>query len=171
MNCYTIINCMKARKILFYVFLIISIATNVLIIVESCIGGGASASQSFSFSEWFINILESMGISITNHAAFHSAFRKLVGHFLLFGFSGLTTALSLCMNDFLRKKFKWKIVLFSLGLGIFLALISELIQYFVPERYGTFTDIFIDLSGYIAFAGLVFLICFLIVRHQKKKVN
>ena len=48
---------MKARKILFYVFLILSIATNVLIIVESCIGGDNSASQSFSFSEAFINML------------------------------------------------------------------------------------------------------------------
>lgn len=161
---------MKARKVLFYVFLVLSIATNVLIIVESSIGGGGSAAQSFSFSEWFINLLESIGISITDKEAFHAVFRKLVGHFLLFGFSGCFTMLSLIMNDFLTNKFTWKINLFCLALGVTVALISELIQAFVPGRAGTFTDVFIDLAGYILFAGITYLIYFLVIRHQRKKI-
>ena len=161
---------MKARKVLFYVFLVLSIATNVLIIVESSIGGGGSAAQSFSFSEWFINLLESIGISITDKEAFHAVFRKLVGHFLLFGFSGCFTMLSLIMNDFLTNKFTWKINLFCLALGVIVALISELIQVFVPGRAGTFTDVFIDLAGYISFAGITYLIYFLVIRHKRKKI-
>lgn len=162
-------NCMKARKILFYIFLVLSIATNVVIIVESCIGGSGSASQSMSFSDWFINLLESIGIKITDKDLFHAVFRKVVGHFLLFGFSGLTTMLSLIMNDYLMKKFRWITTLFCLGLGVLVAFTSELIQAFVPQRAGTFTDVFIDLGGYILFAGITYLIYFLIVRHIKKK--
>ena len=161
---------MKARKVLFCVFLVLSIATNVLIIVESSIGGSGSAAQSFSFSEWFINLLESIGISITDKEAFHAVFRKLVGHFLLFGFSGCFTMLSLIMNDFLTNKFTWKINLFCLALGVTVALISELIQAFVPGRAGTFTDVFIDLAGYILFAGITYLIYFLVIRHKRKKI-
>lgn len=161
---------MKARKVLFYVFLVLSIATNVLIIVESSIGGGGSAAQSFSFSEWFIKLLESIGITITDKEAFHAVFRKLVGHFLLFGFSGAFTMLSLIMNDFLINKFTWKINLFCLALGVTVALISELIQAFVPGRAGTFTDVFIDLAGYISFAGITYLIYFLVIRHKRKKI-
>lgn len=160
---------MKARKILFYVFLALSIAVNVLIIVESSVTGSGSASQSVSLSEWFIKFLESIGITITDHAAFHSMFRKLVGHFLLFGLSGIFTMLSLVMNDYLMNKFKWKTTLFCLGLGVTIAVISELIQALVPERYGTFTDVFIDLAGFVGFAGIVYLIYFLIIRHKSKK--
>ena len=161
---------MKARKILFYVFLALSIATNTLIIVESCIGGAGSAGQSASLSAWFMHLLESMGIIISDKETFHAVFRKVVGHFLLFGFSGAFTMLSLCMNDYLMNKFKWITTLFCLTLGVIVAIISELIQKFVPDRAGTFTDVFIDLAGFILFAGITYLIYFLIVRHNKKKV-
>ncbi len=159
---------MKARKILFYIFLILSIATNVLIIVESSIGGSGSASQSASLSDWFMKILEAIGISITDVETFRYVFRKLIGHFLLFGFSGVFTSLSLIMSDYLMNKFKWKNILFCLGLGVVIALISELIQAFVPGRFGTFTDVFIDLAGYIGFAGIVYLIYYLVKRKSKK---
>ena len=162
---------MKARKILFYVFLALSIATNILIIVESCIGGDDSASQSFSFSQWFMEMLQSMGITVTDKEAFMAVFRKVVGHFLLFGVSGTFTMLSLCFNDFLYNKFKWINTLFCLGLGVSVAVISELIQVFVPGRVGAFTDVFIDLGGFVLFGGLAYLIFFLIVRHHQKKLQ
>ncbi len=159
---------MKSRKILFYIFLILSIATNVLIIVESSIGGSGSASQSASLSDWFMKILEAIGISITDVETFRYVFRKLIGHFLLFGLSGLFTSLLLVFSDYLMNKFKWKNMLFCLGLGVIIAIISELIQAFVPGRYGTFTDVFIDLAGYIGFAGIVYLIYYLVKRKSKK---
>ena len=159
---------MKARKILFYIFLVLSIATNILIIVESSIGGSGSASQSASISDWFKKILESIGITISDVDTFRYVFRKLVGHFLLFGLSGLFTSLSLVFNHYLMNKFKWKNMLFCLSLGIIVAVISELIQAFVPGRYGTFTDVFIDLAGYIGFAGITYLIYYLVKRKSKK---
>ena len=164
-------NCMKARKILFYVFLALSIATNVLIIVESCIGGDGSASQSFSFSQWFMEILQSIGITITDKETFRAVFRKVVGHFLLFGVSGTFTMLALCFNDFLYNKFKWINTLFCLGVGVIFAVTSELIQVYVPGRAGTFTDVFIDLGGFVLFGGLTYLIFFLIVRYHQKRIQ
>lgn len=159
---------MKARKILFYIFGVIAIAINVLIIVESFIGGNNSASQSFSLSEAFANFFEIIFPNlIIDRIAFHSAIRKIVGHFLLFGLSGIFTTLTLLMNDYLYNRFKWKVALFSLGFGLILALISELIQYFVPGRYGVLTDVLIDYSGYVLFGGLTYLITFLIFRKIK----
>ncbi len=164
---------MKARRILFYIFMVIVIAINVLIIVESAIGGDGSASQSFSFSEAFINWIESFDPStvlIPDREAFHAVFRKVVGHFLLFGGSGLFTTLTLMMHDKLYDKFKWKIILFSAGFGLTIAFISELIQYFTPDRYGAFTDVLIDFGGYVLFMGLSYLVTFLIFKkHRKNK--
>ena len=65
---------MKARRILFYIFASIALAINVLIIVESCIQGDNSASQSFSLSESIANSIENMFPNANiDHAAFHSA--------------------------------------------------------------------------------------------------
>ena len=163
---------MKARKILFYIFLTIALAINVLIIVESCIGGEGSASQSISVSESIASAIEGLFPSANiDHAAFHSAIRKIVGHFLLFGLSGIFTALTFVFNDFIMNKFKWKNILFILGIGFAVALVSELIQYFVPGRYGAFTDVFIDFSGYLFFSGLTYLIYLLIIRHRNKQIK
>lgn len=161
---------MKARKILFYIFASIAIAINVLIIVESCIGGEGSAAQSISVSESIANAIESMFPNANiDHAAFHSAIRKIVGHFLLFGLSGIFTCLTFMMNDFLMNKFKWKNILFIASIGLLIAVVSELIQYFTPGRYGALLDILIDYAGYILFGGLTYLITFLILRKTKNK--
>ena len=160
---------MKARKILFYVFLTLVVAINVLIIVESCIGGEGSAAQSFSFSEAIANMIESIFPgAIKDHVAFHSAIRKLVGHFLLFGLSGSFTSLTFVMNDYMIDKFKWKNIIFVLSIGLIVAIISELIQYFLPGRYGALIDIIIDFSGYLLFSGIVCLVYILILKRKQK---
>lgn len=160
---------MKARKILFYVFLTLAVAINVLIIVESCIGGEGSAAQSFSFSEAIANMIESIFPgAIKDHVAFHSAIRKLVGHFLLFGLSGSFTFLTFVMSDYMIEKFKWKNIIFVLSFGLIVAIISELIQYFVPGRYGALIDILIDFSGYLLFSGIVCLVYILILKRKQK---
>ena len=161
---------MKIRKVLFYIFLTLAVAVNVLIIVESCIGGEGSAAQSFSFSEAIANMIESIFPgAIKDHEAFHSAIRKLVGHFLLFGLSGTFTALTFVTNDFMMNKFKWKNIIFILSIGLVIALTSELIQYFVPGRYGVLTDVLIDYSGYLIFAGIVYMIYTLIILNKNKQ--
>ena len=161
---------MKTRKILFYIFLSIAVAINVLIIVESCIGGEGSASQSISVSESIAHAIENMFPSAEiDHAAFHSAIRKIVGHFLLFGLSGIFTTLSVMMNDFLMNKFKWKNIIFIAAFGLLIAMISEFIQYFTPGRYGALLDILIDYSGYVLFGGLTYIITYLILRKIENK--
>ncbi len=164
---------MKTRKIWFYIFTALSIAINVLIIVESCVGGYNSASQSFSFSEAFANFIESLdpsSIIITDRATFHAVFRKVVGHFLLFGGSGIFTTLSFFTCDWFYNKFKWKNLFFVASIGIAVALISELIQYYTPGRFGALTDILIDCAGYLTFMGLTYLVIYLIYR-KKELVN
>ena len=156
---------MKARKILFYIFASIALAINVLIIVESCIGGEGSASQSISVSESIADAIESLfPDSNIDHVAFHSAIRKIVGHFLLFGLSGIFTCLTFIMNDYLRVKLKWKNIIIIASIGLTIAFISELIQYFTPGRYGALLDILIDYAGYILFGGLTYLITYLIFK-------
>ena len=156
---------MKARKILFYIFACIALAINVLIIVESCIGGEGSASQSISVSESIADAIENLfPDSNIDHVAFHSAIRKIVGHFLLFGLSGIFTCLTFVMNDYLRVKLKWKNIIIIASIGLTVAFISELIQYFTPGRYGALLDILIDYAGYILFGGLTYLITYLIFK-------
>ena len=160
---------MKVRKILFYIFLTLALAINVLIIVESCIGGEGSASQSISLSESIAHMIESIFPNANiDHSALHSAIRKLVGHFLLFGLSGIFTTLTVMMNDFLMNKFKWKNIIFIAIFGLIIAAISELIQYFTPGRFGALIDILIDYSGYVLFGGLTYLITYLILKKTNK---
>ena len=165
---------MKSRKICFYIFTILSLAFNVLIIVESCVGGGDSASQSFSFSEALADFVENLDPSstlISDRVAFHAVIRKLVGHFLLFGMSGIFTTLSFFFNDFFANKFKWKNLIFISLIGFSVALISELIQYFTPGRYGALTYILIDSSGFLSFMGLTYLIIYLAQRKNNKAIK
>ncbi len=163
---------MKVRKILFYVFLSIAVAINALIIVESCIGGSNSAAQSLSVSEAIANLIEEIAPNATiDHNALHSAVRKIVGHFLLFGLSGTFTCLTFVMNDYMMNRFKWKNIIFVLSIGLVIALVSELIQYFTPGRYGALTDVLIDYSGYIFFSGIVYLIYTLISLQKAKKTE
>lgn len=160
---------MKTRKILFYIFGVIAVAINVLIIVESFIGGNNSASQSFSISEAVADALDSFnpsGVVVSDRIAFHSAIRKIVGHFLLFGLSGLFTTATLFLNDYLYQKFRWKTLLLSLGFGLVVALVSELIQYFVPGRYGVLTDVLIDFAGYLGFTTLTYFIIYSIYKRH-----
>lgn len=159
---------MKIRKVLFYIFATIALAVNALIIVESCIGGDGSASQSISVSESIADVIENMFPNANiDHTSLHAAIRKIVGHFLLFGLSGIFTTLAIQMNDFLRIKFKWKNIIFIASFGLIVAATSEFIQYFTPGRYGALLDILIDFAGYLLFGGLAYLITYLIFKkHQ-----
>ena len=47
----------------------------------------------------------------------------------------------------------------------------ELIQYFVPGRYGLLTDILIDFAGFLTFALITFGVFLIVLHAQKKKEN
>lgn len=91
--------------------------------------------------------------------------RKSIGHALMFGVTQIFTFLSIYMF-FYDKKWYW-LALISLGCGIALASISELIQFFIPLRSGTFIDVLIDLSGVTIGLALVVGILLLIKRFKK----
>ena len=121
---------------------------NVFIVVEGFIGGSDSASQSFSLTNLFIE------------------FVRLI---LLFGLSGLFTTLTMVfINDALLIH-KKEILITSLFCGLSLAFISELAQGLTPGRYMSIIDMLIDLSGYISFGGITFIIAYLSYRKKKQK--
>ena len=163
---------MNTRKIFCYIFLALSVAINVFIIVEGAVNGSNSASQSMGFTQMFIELVKKIAPNspiVLNPEVTHSVIRKLVGHFGLFGLSGIltTTALSLIDNAYINKKLE--IIIASASTGLVIALISELMQLFTPGRYMSMIDVLIDYSGYILFGGITFLIFYLV--NRKKQAN
>lgn len=160
---------MKKRNILFAIFATLTLAFNILIIVESCIGGTGSAEQSQGLTEMIVDfvILIDPGSTIINNIDIaHSVIRKLIGHFLLFGLSGLFTSLTMIYSplDKIKKIHKF---IFGLVFGFIIAAISELIQYFVPGRAGMITDILIDFSGFLLFYLIIYGILCLINKRRR----
>lgn len=163
---------MKKYLITTSIFLLLFLAVDTLIIVESFIAGGDSASQSIGFTEGVINAIETIfpgSTSGANHAIVHSIIRKLVGHFLLFGLSGIFTALGLLNFENAIKDNKIQILLIGLFKGLIVACCSELIQYYTPGRAGQLTDILIDYSGYLLFFLIVYFVYLLVYLNKKKK--
>ena len=106
---------MKTRKILFISFAVIALAINVLIIVESMIGGDSSSKQSISFTKEVVNIINTIAPNseITkDQDKLHLMVRKIFGHFLLFGGSGLFTTLTLIFSGDVFKNRKMETILF-----------------------------------------------------------
>lgn len=93
--------------------------------------------------------------------------RKSVGHAAVFMIAEIFTYLTLFM--FLYNKKWWLYSSISLGEGLFISGLSELIQHFVPSRSGAFLDVLIDFSGVVVGAALAFLIVLLIKKKRKRE--
>ena len=109
-------------------------------------------------------------INNENYLSFSEFIRKSIGHFSLFMVDGMFIYLTLYF--FLRDKNnvkKWLFALIIVFTGLFLAGLSELIQHFVPSRYGSITDVLVDLVGFVLGAALINVISFFIKRHKVKK--
>lgn len=87
---------------------------------------------------------------------FSSFIRKSFGHFLAFSFDAMF--LFLFLYFFLKDRHGLISASFSLLWGFVFASITELIQYFVPGRWGEWSDIGIDTAG--AASGIVFIFLF-----------
>lgn len=154
--------------------MIIALAINILIIAESAMGGESSGSQSLGFTRMIgsaIKVIFPNSLIAQDEDYLHDFLRKLFGHFLLFGLSGIFTTLTLLVNIIIITKKKLLIYGgISIGFGISLASFSELIQSFVPGRAGAFTDVLIDFSGYLLFALIVvFALYFLNIIYPSKE--
>ena len=167
---------MKKSGIARWVILAVAIAINVFIIVNACITGSVSAQESGNVSRFIASIINTFvpnAINDGNFDQFTSVIRKLVGHFGLFAVDGVFSTLA--FHLFLKEtKFNnpyWTLG-GSLTFGFIVAGVSEIIQIFTPDRYGTWADIGIDFGGYCLGFALTFLILFLskqIVFPKKEK--
>jgi VanZ family protein len=87
-----------------------------------------------------------------NDTSFQTFIRKSIGHFALFALTALCGFLFLAF--LLEDQHRWIAFLLGTGWGLLLASITELIQHFVPGRYGGWEDIGIDMLGYV-FGSLI----------------
>ena len=163
----------KKRFILSIAIGVFALAINVFIIVQACLDGMRSTESSgivVDLLKGMINGISPNAINDGNINTFTHVIRKLVGHFGLFAFSGVFTSWSIHLGSYYLKKYQWYMgLVFTLCFGMFLAGLTELIQSFVPERSGQFTDVLIDFAGYILGTGIVVLILFIIYKVNKKK--
>ncbi len=98
--------------------------------------------------------------------------RKSLGHAAVFMAAQIFTYLTFFM--FFYDKKWWFYSSISVGEGLFLCGLSELIQYFVPSRSGSFLDVLIDFAGVAVGAALTFLGIYLvkkIIEKRKQKEN
>lgn len=160
------------RNVYKYTILTLAIAINIFIILQSSFNGSISTSQ----SGWVVNMIKNIintffknAINENNIDGFTSFVRKLIGHFLLFGVSGLFTTWSIYL--FLKTKINktYLLMLISLLFGFFLATLTEFIQHFLPGRVGSYLDVIIDTSGYLLFLLLYYLI--ITIRSKNKEIR
>ena len=163
---------MKVRQIFFYIFIVLAIGINVFIIVEGALNGSQSEEQSMGLTYAFINFIKIFNPNTTlenDLPTVHYVIRKLFGHFVLFGISGLITTGAFILSKDMMKKHKAIILVASGFIGLFVAFVSEFMQLLTPGRVFSFADTMIDFAGYVGFGGLLFLICYLICRTKEKK--
>ena len=117
--------------------------------------------------EFDVTVTLKQAINEDNYDSFHGGVRKFFGHFSLF----LITAVVgfVFFFTFFEDKQRYQLGLpITAGWGFLLAAISELIQHYVPNRFGDWGDIGIDFFGY--FVGTVLsLAVFLLIMFIRKK--
>lgn len=119
-----------------------------------------------------VQVAASGVINPDNYQSFYNLVRKSLGHFLLFLIDGIFIFLyfyELDKHITFNNKRKWHYIVASALVGLLLAMISELIQHFIPSRIGSFMDVGIDFLGYAIGMGITLLITYLINRHKNKK--
>lgn len=154
----------KIRKYISFALITLTVAVNVLILVESLIPGKISEAQ----SDWVTEVIAYVvKVEPTSELAFN--IRKAVGHFSLFLLNGLISTATLLF--ILNKKNRLILTTSSLFFGIFIASLSEIFQLFTYERYGTIEDIQTDFSGYLVGAFIIFFIFTFIAFIRNKRVK
>lgn len=115
-----------------------------------------------------INIQVKNQTLIKNLTDFLVKTRKALGHFGAFMIMGIFSTLTYMLYI---KRNKWDLaILINLLQGFFLAMLTEIIQLFVPNRSGLFSDVLIDFSGFMI-SYLVLTIYILVCHNNKKKTH
>ena len=157
------------------VVIILAVAINGYIIMHSCLDAIEStkaSSQVVEVAEDVVNTVRPDTITPENHESFATFIRKAFGHFGLFMVSGLLSSLALYL---FLSPYSWckhyMNVMFSLVFGLFMGILTEMIQLTVPGRSGEAIDVLIDFSGYILGTFIIGLIIFLVIRKMRKNVR
>ena len=168
----------KGSKLYWFITIIViilAVAINGYIIMHSCLDAIESTKAStgvVEVAEDVVNTVRPETITPENHDSFASFIRKAFGHFGLFAVSGILTSLALYLA---LSPFSWckhyMNTMFSLVIGLFMGILTEIIQLSVPGRSGEITDVLIDFSGYLLGTLIIGLILFLIIRKLRKKKN
>lgn len=114
-------------------------------------------------------VVKAGAISKDNYLSIGKYLRKSVGHAAVFMVAQIFTFLAIFM--FLFEKKWWFYTSISLGEGLLISALSELIQSFVPSRSGLFLDVIINFGGVVLGAAIGFLIVLLINKIKNKKIN
>ena len=164
-----------SKKYWFFMILtiVLAVAINGYIIMHSCLDAieSTKASQGVvEVAEDVVNTVRPDTITPENHDSFASFIRKAFGHFGLFAVSGLLTSIALFLSLSPHSWCKHYVnVMFSLVFGLFMGILTEMIQLSVPGRSGEITDVLIDFSGYLLGTLIVGLILFLVIRKLRNK--
>ena len=157
------------------VVIILAVAINGYIIMHSCLDAIEStkaSSQVVEVAEDVVNTVRPDTITPENHESFATFVRKAFGHFGLFAASGLLSSLALYLS---LSPYSWckhyMNVMFSLVFGLFMGILTEMIQLTVPGRSGEAIDVLIDFSGYFLGSLIIGLILFLVIRKVRKNVR
>ncbi len=113
-----------------------------------------------------IKIVEAGAIETDSFESIGHYLRKSIGHAAVFMVAQVFTLLSIYM--FLYKKNKWLQFGISLGEGLFICILSESIQTFIPSRGGAVKDVFIDFAGVVIGFFIAVLIIYLINAKKNK---
>ena len=163
-----------SKKYWFFTILaiILAVAINGYIIMHSCLDAieSAKASQGVvEVAEEVVNTVSPNTVTEENYDSFATFIRKAFGHFGLFAASGLLTSLALYLS---LSPYSWckhyMNVMFSLVLGLFMGILTEIIQLSVPGRSGEAVDVLIDFSGYIVGTLIIGLILFSVIKKLRK---
>lgn len=136
------------------VLLIVGIAINALIWVNSLLPGNLSSSQ----SGLIVNLIYPIFENFISLNTFSVIIRKLA-HFTQF------MILAIVFVNYYKSINKNKFYLITLIHGLMVAIIDESIQLFVPGRSGLITDVLIDFSGVITGLLIVYIITIIKLKH------
>ena len=152
-------NFLKRYTLVQWTVIVLAIAIDVFIIVNACLPAGPSTQE----SNWIVEPAKTVinTINESNIDQFSSFIRKFVGHFSLFLVSGVLTTLSIKFIYYDLSKNFVKFAIISCISGLFLAVLTEFIQLFVPGRSGELLDVLIDFSGYFLATLIIGLIVYI----------
>ena len=153
------------KKIFKWVIFALAVAVNVFIIVNGFIEGETSSQISNGASQIVIDGMNTISPGSVNNSNIHeirALLRKLLGHVMLPGVSGVLSTLSFYL--FLRELkpiFHYLSFAFSMVFGFIIGMISELAQLTAKERVFSMVDVGYDCFGY--FVGLLFVFLVLLI--------